>query len=151
MSAGIVFKSETHVLMGYQSDKQMISGIGGKPIGSETTIQTAFRETIEELFGIQPSRWLLDSLLRYFSKSGNTVMNSGYTMFIYSLDDLVEFLCLMREFVGTSPYYVEFPVNIEDLLLTRRAPLTVEVTHLCLIPLILTPFRVDQRDMNIIA
>lgn len=151
MSAGIVFKSETHVLMGYQPDKQMISGIGGKPIGNESTIHTAFRETIEELFGIQPGRWLMDSLVRYFAKTDNSVVNAGYTMFIYSLDDLVAFMCLVREFVNASPYYHEFPVTIEDLLLTRKAPLTVEVTHLCLIPLILTHFGVDQRDMNIIA
>ena len=60
--AGIVFKSETHVLMGYQPDKAMISGIGGKPLDLEPMIQTAFREAIEELFGVNPTRWLLISL-----------------------------------------------------------------------------------------
>lgn len=150
MSSGIVFKSETHVLMGYQPDKNMISGIGGKPIGNETPIQTAFRETVEELFGVQPSPEVVDALSYSFNLR-IPVVNSNYTMFIYTIDDLVQFLYIAKSLLGSSPYYQTFPLTLNALILDRRAPPNVEVTYLALIPIIQVPFHVDQRDMKIIG
>lgn len=150
MSAGIVFKSETHVLMGYQPDKNMISGIGGKPIGHETLIETAFRETIEELFGVQPSKELLTVLVDNFGFKPE-VKNGSYTMFIYTIDELLRFLCVVKSYSGSSPYYTTFPTSVESLIFNRRTPLGVEVSHLCMVPIIHAPFYIDQRDMNVIA
>ena len=150
MSAGIVFKSETHVLMGYQPDKNMISGIGGKPIGHETPIETAFRETIEELFGIQPSKELLKVLVNNFGFKPE-VKNSSYTMFIYTIEELLRFLCVVKSYSGSSPYYTNFPTSLDSLIFNRRTPLGVEVGHLCMVPIIHVPFHIDQRDMNVIG
>ena len=147
--AGIVFKTETHVLMGYQPDKAMISGIGGKPFELEPLIHTAFRETIEELFGVKPTYWLITSLAEIF-KSAGSVQNGGYTMFVLSFDDLLRFMGYVQASVQTSPYYAQFPQSIHDLLLCRRAPTDAEVTHLALIPLVPEYFRVDQRDIPLI-
>ena len=147
--AGIVFKTETHVLMGYQPDKAMISGIGGKPFELEPLIHTAFRETIEELFGVKPSYCLIASLSEIFNTAGS-VQNGGYTMFVLSFDDLLRFMSHVQASVQTSPYYAEFPQSIHDLLLRRRTPTDAEVTHLALIPLVPEYFRVDQRDIPLI-
>jgi hypothetical protein len=147
--AGIVFKTETHVLMGYQPDKAMISGIGGKPNEFEPLIHTAFRETIEELFGVNPACSLLTSLAEIF-KSAGSVQNGGYTMFVLSFDELTRFMNYVQASVQTSPYYSKFPESIHDLLLCRRAPADAEVTHLALIPLVPDYFRVDQRDIPLI-
>ena len=150
MSAGIVFKSETHVLMGYQPDKKSISGIGGKPIGNETPIQTAFRETIEELFGLQPSKNLIEVLVDNFGFKPE-VRNDSYTMFIYTVDELLRFLCVVKSHAGPSPYYTTFPTSLDSLLFDRRTPLGVEVSHRCMVPIIHEPFFVDQRDMKYVA
>ena len=148
--AGIVFKTETHVLMGYQPDKAMISGIGGKPKELEPMIHTAFREAIEELFGVQPTYWLIVSIAEIF-KNSRFVQNGGYTMFVLSFEDLVRFMSYVQASVQTSPYYAQFPQSIDDLLLRRRAPPDAEVTHLALIPLVTDYFRVDQRDIPLIV
>ena len=148
--AGIVFKTETHVLMGYQPDKAMISGIGGKPFELEPLIHTAFRETIEELFGVKPTYWLITSLAEIFKTAGS-VQNGGYTMFVLSFDDLLRFMGYVQISVQTSPYYAKFPESIHDLLLRRRTPPDAEVTHLALIPLVTDYFRVDQRDIPLIV
>jgi len=145
-----VFKSETHVLMGYQPDKNMISGIGGKPIGNETSIETAFRETIEELFGLQPSKSLMEVLVNNFGFKPE-VKNDSYTMFIYTIDELLHFLCVIKSYSGSSPYYTNFPTSLDSLLFDRRTPLGVEVSHLCMVPIIYAPFHIDQRDMKIIG
>jgi hypothetical protein len=148
--AGIVFKSETHVLMGYQPHKAMISGIGGKPNDFEPVIHTAFRETIEELFGVKPTYWLIVSLAEIF-KSARSVQNGGYTMFVLSFDELTRFMNYVQASVQTSPYYAKFPESLHDLLLCRRAPPDAEVTHLALIPLVTDYFRVDQRDIPLLT
>jgi hypothetical protein len=150
MSSGIVFKSETHVLMGYQPDKHMISGIGGKPIGNETPIETAFRETIEELFGIQPSSTLIEVLVDNFGFRPE-LKNGSYTMFVYTIDELLRFLCVVKSHSGPSPYYTTFPTSLDSLLFDRRTPPNVEVIHLCMVPIISSRFDIDQRDMKLIS
>jgi len=136
--------------MGYQPDKHSISGIGGKPIGAETPIETAFRETIEELFGLQPSKNLIEVLVYNFGFKPE-VKNGSYTMFIYTIDELLRFMYIVKSYSGPSPYYAKFPTSLESLLFDRRTPLGVEVTHLCMVPIIHEPFFVDQRDMNYVA
>jgi hypothetical protein len=150
MSAGIVFKSETHVLMGYQPDKNSISGIGGKPMGHETPIETALRETVEEMFGLHPKKKLMDILLTVFT-GREPVKNGSYTMFLCSMTDLDLFMMSVKDHSDGSPYYKKFPKTLDDLLFERRTPLGVEVSHLCMVPIIHEPFLVDQRDMKYIA
>jgi hypothetical protein len=148
--AGIVFKSETHVLMGFQPHKAMISGIGGKSHDLEPLLHTALREAIEELFGVNPTHWLLLSLAEIYKNAGS-VQNGGYTMFILPITELSRFMMYVEVSVGTSPYYAQFPKTLDNLLFQRRTPADAEVTHLVMIPLVADYFRVDQRDMPLIV
>ena len=72
-------------------------------------------------------------------------------MFIYTLDELMRFLYIVKNHSGSSPYYTYFPTSVESLIYDRRTPLGVEVSHLCMVPIIHAPFHVDQRDMKIIG
>jgi hypothetical protein len=147
--AGVVFKSETHVLMGYKLHDGIITGIGGKPIGDEVPIRTAFREAVEEIFGIQPEPSLLTALVSEFSLRG-MAENKGYKMFILTLDDLLVFMRIVRDSARVSPFYRSFPSSLEDLILTRRAPKSVEIVSLALLPITPDHYQVDQRDMRTI-
>lgn len=147
--AGVVFKSETHVLMGYKPHDGIITGIGGKPIGDEVPIRTAFREAVEEIFGIQPESEVLNSLVSQFSPRG-MAENKGYKMFILTIDDLLVFMRIVRDSARVSPFYRSFPSSLEDLILTRRAPKSVEIVSLALLPITPDHYQVDQRDMRTI-
>lgn len=149
MSAGIVFQNETHVLMGYQPSKKMISGIGGKSLDGELTLETALRETVEELFGMLPTRWLLNGLMGYF-RSRRAVVNGPYTMYIFSLEDLINFMRIVRGFMRTSPYYRVFPETLTDLVFERRAPPDAEVTCLAIVPIVKDAFHLDTQDMPLL-
>lgn len=147
--AGVVFKSETHVLMGYKPHDGIITGIGGKPIGDEVPIRTAFREAVEEIFGIQPESEVLNALVSQFSPRG-MAENKGYKMFILTIDDLLVFMTIVRDSARVSPFYRLFPSSLEDLILTRRAPKSVEIVSLALLPITPDHYQVDQRDMRTI-
>ena len=147
--AGVVFKSETHVLMGYKPHDGIITGIGGKPIGDEVPIRTAFREAVEEIFGIQPESEVLNALICEFSPRG-MAENKGYKMFILTIDDLLVFMTIVRDSARVSPFYRSFPSSLEDLILTRRAPKSVEIVSLALLPITPDHYQVDQRDMRTI-
>lgn len=147
--AGVVFKSETHVLMGYKPHDGIITGIGGKPIGDEIPIRTAFREAVEEIFGIQPESDVLNALVSEFSPRG-MAENKGYKMFILTIDDLLVFMTIVRDSARVSPFYRSFPSSLEDLILTRRAPKSVEIVSLALLPITPDHYQVDQRDMRTI-
>jgi hypothetical protein len=146
MSAGIVFQSRTHVLMGYQPAKKMITGIGGKPLDGEQRLETAMRETVEELFGMSPTRWLLNGLLGYY-RNRRPVFNGSYAMYLFSLHDLYDFMAIVRGFMHASPYYVTFPNTLTDLILHRVAPPDAEVTSLALVTIVQTAVYLDTQDM----
>jgi 8-oxo-dGTP pyrophosphatase MutT (NUDIX family) len=135
--------------MGYQPSKNMISGIGGKALDGELTLETALRETVEELFGMPPTRWLMNGLLGYF-RSRRAVQNGSYTMYIFSLHDLYDFMAIVRGFMLTSPYYPAFPETLIDLVLERRAPPDAEVTSLAIVPIVKDAFHLDTQDMPLL-
>jgi len=135
--------------MGYQPSKKMISGIGGKPLDGELTLETALRETVEELFGMPPTRWLMNGLLGYY-RNHRAVQNETYTMYILSFEDLYDFMAIVRGFVLTSPYYPAFPETLTELVLERRAPPDAEVTALAIIPIVKDAFAIDTQDMPLL-
>lgn len=147
--AGVVFKNETHVLMGYKLHEGIITGIGGKPIGDEKPIRTAFREAVEEIFGVHPSVWMIDQLVNTYHDR-TMFENKGYKMFILSFEDLLTFMDITAGWVSLSPFYHTFPKTLDDLILTRRAPKNVEIVSLALLPITTDHFHVDQRDMRIL-
>jgi hypothetical protein len=60
-AAGIVFTNGTHILAGYQPRKKNphISGLGGSKQKDESYMQTAWRETLEELFELKDILFLV--------------------------------------------------------------------------------------------
>jgi hypothetical protein len=135
--------------MGYQPAKKMITGIGGKALEGELTLETALRETVEELFGMSPTRWLLNGLLGYY-RNRHPVFNGSYAMYIFSLHDLYDFMAIVRGFMHASPYYITFPETLVDLVLERQAPPDAEVTTLAIIPIVKTAFSIDTQDMSLL-
>jgi hypothetical protein len=145
--AGVVFKNQTHVLMGHKLHDGIITGIGGKPIGDEIPIRTAFREAVEEIFGVQPSVCVLDQLVKTYI-GYPIIENKGYKMVVLSFDDLLVFMDIISGWVSISPFYHVFPKTLDDLLFTRRAPKNVEIVTLALLPITTDRYHVDQRDMR---
>lgn len=134
--AGILFTNEKLFLSGYKSFKGHITGIGGKQQQGESLLQTAIRETIEELFGIKD---VPSGIVRIFEKSIHyykVIENGGFTHFLCSFDELNVFLGFVRVSFDSSPYYDRIPHNLEELLLKRKNVERAEITHLCLLPFV---------------
>ena len=80
--AGILFfdKSLATILAGYQPKHGKWSGFGGRSLEGESSLQTAFREVCEELFGISPRTEVIEEMIEcinpeFLSESEN------YTLF----------------------------------------------------------------------
>lgn len=145
--AGCMFTDGARVLGGYQTKTGKISGFGGKSIEGETPIQTALRETLEELFGVvEVPAELIDKL----PVSEHRIEYPQYTCFIYSFTDLERFLRRSKRCLVRSPFYEEFPETIGDLLFCRTAKGAGEVGELYLLPAGNTPvagsFRRDMQE-----
>jgi len=157
--AGCMFTDGTRVLAGYQPNKTrpFVSGIGGSKKAGENYVDTAIRETLEELFGITKISDKLLSELKMIEPR-NVCHNSGYVNLIYSFEDLGLFQLLLwknRKDLK-STVYKEIPFSISNLLLDRIYDKNAEISHLLLMPLIEhdpnTPF-VDPlflKDMAVI-
>lgn len=139
--AGCIFTNGQHVLGGYQPHKSppSISGIGGGREGMDRSVfHTAMRETLEELLNLKgvcvP---LLDSLYRAFPPVKFTVTDvpgwGAYVAIVYTLDDLER---LLRMRLPRSDLYERAPRTLQDLLLKRAVRADVELSHLCLMPVV---------------
>jgi len=139
-SAGSIFTSGTHVLAGYQKDHTCptVSGIGGKREGAETYMETAIRETVEELFGLDTVPPALVSKLTASLPPRGLHCIASYVMIVYNFNDLQEMIEIVKRKVGHSPLYKAFPKNVTDLVLKRRTDVVPrpEVLHLSLLPLV---------------
>ncbi len=205
MGAGCMFGNDTHILLAVHGREynrrgvpvKLLNGFGGRREGEETPQETALREVLEEMFGIEKPneipewpRMLEDFQLQkpkqvihmetqlVLSKRDKTaasrhfvpatlksdvrksehsdasfakglagspdtfqeripslekVCTPHYVTFEYTIDDLCQFLQVW-EHVFTSSYYKVFPRTLEELLFTRVAPETAEVSHILLWP-----------------
>jgi hypothetical protein len=89
------------------------------------------RELAEELFGL-PS---IDTSV--LGKPKGSVRMHGYTMFVYTFDDLERLLGTMKRLRIRSPYYTGgIPGTVSDLVLRRRVVRDAELSHLAILPLI---------------
>ena len=134
-SAGCIFTNGTHVLGGYQPNKQTpcISGIGGKRDGCEEFVQTAMREMLEELFGIYARGDLVTVLMAI--PYDRLLISGDYISLIYSFSSLEKILAELVRLNAVSSLYNEMPLSLIDLLLTRL-PTDSEISHLCLLPVV---------------
>lgn len=125
--------NETHILAGYQ--KKKLSGFGGKREGEETFLQTALRETLEELLDIKVPPGLLRSVTDNIIPN-KVILRGFYICVLYNFHQLIDILYLTRDYLSSSPVYTEIPRTLSDLILTRRPRETSEIGHLCLLPIV---------------
>jgi hypothetical protein len=147
MGAGCLFGTKTHVLIGVHGRDynrkgvpvKLLNGLGGRREAEETIQETALRETIEELFGIKDPHTLPEwnpilAFFRTLSPQRTIHMTSPhYITLEYTMDDL----CSLLQHCSTqliSPYYARFPTSLENLVYTRSAPETAEVSDLLVWP-----------------
>jgi len=142
--AGCIFTNGTTLLAGYQQKKgeSIISGLGGSRQGEETFMETALRETIEELFDVEHiDPVFLENLTINLHPKDVTFMKVKdwgiYITVIYSYSDLEKLLDYTHKSVKRSSLYKTFPDTICKLLLNRIIPTgsPPEITHLTLVPL----------------
>ena len=135
-AAGCLFTDKKLVLAGYQfrHGKGVLDGIGGTREEGETAIETAFRETLEELFDIVPSAALVTEMRKHF-KPRSKFQTGQYICFVYNFKTLEKMMVFLKGQGLHSPLYKVFPVTITDLLFSRRIRPT-ELTHLSLIPFV---------------
>ena len=126
-----MFTDGIRVLAGYQTKTRKISGFGGKSHVGESRIETALRETIEELFGITD---VPADLIRKLPISENTIEYPEYTCFVYNFDDLQTFIRRAGRYINSSPLYAVFPGTVWELVQNRMFSEAVEVGELYLIP-----------------
>jgi hypothetical protein len=135
MNAGCLFTNGTHVLAGYQPNKQFpsINGIGGKPEEGEEPIVTALREFLEEVFGIYDCVKGIAELRAVVPI--RILEQKRYITYVYDFIHLVKMLEIVSGLGVKSPLYAEFPLSLVELLF-NRLPVKSEISHLCLIPLV---------------
>ena len=141
MGAGCLFTSGHYVLAAFQPKKKMpiISGFGGKRHGTETYIQTALRETLEELFDVKPVSVHLIELIETNLTPSQVLKNKPkdglYYTLHYSFDDLKQILKYASPYCVDTPLYEEWPTSIQRLIFHRNIEKASEVSHICLLPL----------------
>ena len=130
MSAGCLFTDGGHVLAGLQ--RGGLNGFGGKAEHGEPIFITAWRETLEELFGFRSDTLLYEIIT--FARYATVIVDPTYTCYVYSFADLEKVLSIIRKYHMPSPFYRRFPRNVSELIFLRRAA-NCEVRALALLPL----------------
>ena len=141
-AAGCLFMENGLVIAGLQPNKtpRCISGLGGKKNFGETYIQTALRETVEELYGYDYFEHMVEfsDIIRKVIKTvpiRNTIENGTYISVVYNFKDLEAIMAIVAKQKLVSPFYVTPPKTLQDLLLKRDWRDTQpEVTTLVLLP-----------------
>ena len=138
-SAGCFFTDTRHVLAGYQANKKVptICGIGGK-IEGESPHYAAIRETLEELFHIQPSSNLILCIMETLPPK-HTIVNDSYHIFVYSFIDLQTLLDILASYKISSPLFYTAPKDIFELVSKRKIESSCEISHLALVPFVENP------------
>ena len=139
-AAGIVFTNGSHVLGGYQpfKKKPFVSGIGGMRREGETYLDTAIRETLEELFEFEEIPDSLNKHLVSTLSSKKIILTQSYVSVICSFVDLQDLLNTLNWFDLHSNVYTDMPNNLTELLFNRKTSKEKphEISHLCLLPIV---------------
>lgn len=138
--AGCAFTDGRHILAGYQPQKKTpgISGFGGHREGEESYLETAYRETVEEMFhvsGTQIPATLLPTLRTRMVPQEVKVLN-GYILVVFSLQDLHTFLKICKRSGLRSPLYSRMPTTLLDVIQSRGGSVSAELSSLCLLPVV---------------
>lgn len=143
--AGCLFTNGDVVLAGYQTKRGdiIISGLGGNREEGESYLETALRETVEELFDIKevPSTLIEDlkGALKPLSVKGKEVEGWGiYVTVVYTFEHLHTLLKYAKRAHIKTRVYETFPTTVSDLLLQRKASKgssPPEIGYLTIIPI----------------
>ena len=129
-AAGCLFLQNDYVLTAYNPKHKIWSGLGGKVENEEDPNRTAFRETIEELFGLTPSEKIIDECLQTF-KSKERIIRNNYLYIVISFDLYVHLAYILRAYECKSPYYTPIPLAFNELINNRACPENAEITNIC--------------------
>ena len=139
-AAGTLFTNGSHVLAAYQKDSSnpTVSGIGGKREGSETYMETAMRETVEELFGVDKVSYGLICKLAIRLQPLHVQKINSYVLVVYNFNELEKIIEIVRREIKTSPVYLVFPKTVSDLVLNRvyEVEPAPEIMHLAILPIV---------------
>ena len=137
-SAGTIFTDNIHVLAGYQPNKKIpfISGIGGTRNKGETYLHTAIRETIEELFEVHKFPYKLMHEIMMFMKPTKVIQNGKYVIVVFTFEDLLYIMTLVKKYNLISPMYDTLPTNLIELIFKRNTYKNAEIAQLVLLPAI---------------
>ena len=155
--AGCLFTNGTHVLAGYQPNKKvpLITGLGGKRLPSETNpLDTALRETIEELFHVSNIHQSTIEDIKSTAYPKKTFMNGSYHVFVYSFVDLECMFYILRLNHQDTTVYRTLPKTMNDLIFKREASQypDAEIRHLCLIPAECTTIcKLFMKDLQLLC
>jgi hypothetical protein len=126
LGAGFIFYYNNTFLTGFSSHLKLWSGFGGKVEKTDKSpLQTAIREVIEEIFGINPS----EHIIRWINniKVQQIINRHGYILYICHINELKWISAILIFFGEKSPYYKKLPSDITELLTERYAPADAEV------------------------
>ena len=140
--AGILFLEGPVALAGIQKHRQVVkgsveprlSGFGGRREDQDIDwVHTAFRETIEELFGVDGVSVSLVQLLRSKVPYRASFKTGEYWVLQSTFEDLKTLLLIASKHLQ-SPLYSRMPLTLEELI-TRRHPQSIsEIGALALVP-----------------
>lgn len=140
MGAGCVFTDGKHVLAGYQPHKKHpgITGIGGHTEGNESYLETAYRETIEEIFHVTFAdipKGLIEKLINTL-KPQKIHCKKGYVIVRLTFQDLHLFLKICKKTGLRSPLYRKMPTTLLEILQTRGYDSKAEISSFALLPVV---------------
>ncbi len=102
----------------------------------ETYLETAFRETVEELFHVKELPKGLLSELGMMLHPRKMKLSKGYIQVFFSFHDLELLLKICKKKGVTSPLYSKVPKTLEELIQQRQISESAELSHLCLLPVV---------------
>jgi len=152
--AGILFVEGPVALAGIQKYRKVLtgaadprlSGFGGRKEEQDIDwIHTAFRETIEELFGLDTVSVTLVQLLRAKVPYRASFKIGEYWVLQSSFEDLRLLLAIAAKQIR-SPLYSKMPLTLEELIVHRKPQPTSEIGALALVPLV--PATVDVNFLE---
>ena len=133
--AGILFVDgqSSSVLAGFHPKLNRLSGFGGKSKDQETAEQTAVREVVEELFGVFT---LTTEHISEFAESlrGSRVYD-GYSLFVEPIETVFKLSEFLSKNGYFSPFYINLPLSVSELIHHRIPSKTTEVTDVSLFAL----------------
>ena len=130
-AAGVLFLSpQNDTLFGWTPKLNKFSGIGGMIEADETPQQAAIREMLEELYGIVPTKPMIDEYIILFD-SCPFLQHGTYGFYVIESDDYGLISKKLRKYYDSVPYYNRFPETIFNLIVDRNKELPdMEVTEL---------------------